>query len=140
MLFFATIWFRASTNISLNLFLNICLFWLLHLFQKFFYFILLIYFLFSIASSIKFWLLQLILYLNEYVLLCYAIFDINIAKNSWQTHLNQTLPFKDSFLLISVLCIFPYSILSSPRKDQHFPKFVRGAGQRLFIFQNFTTY
>ena len=64
------------------------------------------FFLFSIASCIKFWLLQLILYLKEYVLLCYAIFEINIAKNNWLPHLNQTLPFNDSFVLISALFIY----------------------------------
>ena len=64
------------------------------------------FFLFSIASCIKFWLLQLILYLKEYVLLCYAIFEINIGKNNWLPHLNQTLPFNDSFVLISALFIY----------------------------------
>ena len=143
MLFFATIGFRASTNISLNLFLNICLFWLLHLSQNFFYFILLyfLFFLFSIASCIKFSLLQLILYLKEYVLLCYAIFDINIAKNSWLPHQNKTLPFNDFFVLISVLYIFLYSILSCPLKDQLFPNLFGDWTKVIyFILQNFTTY
>ena len=108
MLFFAIIRFRASANISLNLFLNIYLFWLLHLSQKFsiLFYSIFLFFLFWIASCIKFWLFQLILYLKEYVLLCYAIFDINIAKNNWLLHLNQTLIFNDSFVLISELCIY----------------------------------
>ena len=31
----------------------------------------------------------------------------------------------------------PYSILSSPLKDQHFPKIVWRTGQRLFFFLKF---
>ena len=35
----------------------------------------------------------------------------------------------------------PYSLLSSPPKNQYFPKFVRRTRQRLFlIFKNFTTF
>ena len=111
MFFFAIIRFRASANISLNLFLNIYIFWLLHLSKKNLFYLSSWFFLFSIASCIKFSLLQLILYLKEYVFLCYAIFDINIAKNIWQTHL-----FKHFLLMI--LCTnkctlyIPYSILS----------------------------
>ena len=144
MLFFATIGFRASTNISLNLFLNICLFYLAtSSISNFFYFILLyfLFVLFSIASCIKFSLLQLILYLKEYVLLCYAIFDINIAKNSWLPHQNKTLPFNDFFCTNKRTLYFPVFdiVLSSERST--FPKFVWGTGQRLFfIFQNFTIY
>ena len=108
------------------------------------------FFLFSIASCIKFWLLQLILYLKEYVLLCYAIFEINIGKNNWLPHLNQTLPFNDSFVLISALfiyCIlnwlvpitiniFPNSWVDWTKVIFYFPKFYnllikRAAGELL---------
>ena len=153
MLFFVIIRFRASANISLNLFLNIYLFWLLHLSQKnsiLFIFLIFFYsqlphvlnsYCFSwyypksknkrrifadsnppkcianfLTISIHFkWdlmsyqtqkVIKEIVYLKDYILLCYAIFEINIAKNNWLPHLNQTLSFNGSFVLISALCIY----------------------------------
>ena len=139
MFFFAIIRFRASANVSQNLFLNIYLFWLLHLSQKFLFYLSSWFFLFSIASCIKFSSLQLILYLKVYVLLCYAIFEINITKIADRLTYSNT-SFWLSFVLISALYI-PYSKLTSSHNDQHFSKFVRGLDIGYFcIFQNFTIY
>ena len=127
MFFFAIIRFRASANISLNLFLRSYLFWLLHLSQKIsILFLFLIFFLFSISSSIKFSLLQLILYLKEYVLLCYAILRLILQKIAdWLTYSNTS--FWWSFVLISALYI--YRIIS-----WLVPKFVRGLDKDYFLF------
>ena len=92
------------------------------------------FFLFSIASFIKFWLLQLILYLKEYDLLCYAIFDINIVKNNWLPHLNQTLPFNDSFVLISALCIYCIRYCLVLSKTNTFPNLLGDWTKVIFLF------
>ena len=136
MLFFAIIRFRASVNISLNLFLNIYLF-CLFIYLKFFSILFYLsswFFLFLIASCIKFWLLQLILYLKEYVLLCYAIFEINIAKNNWLPHLNQTLPSNDSFVLISALRIYRIRYCLVQKKINILPNLLWWLDNGYFLF------
>ena len=136
MFFFAIIRFRASANISLNLLLNIYLFWLLHLSQKNLLYLSSWFFLFSIASSIKFWFLQLILFLKEYVF-CVMLFLILILQKIADRLTYSNTSFWWSFVLISALYIYRILSWQVPITINIFPNSWEDWAKVIFYFPKF---